>query len=184
MNVKAQSNQELLARLIGKRAAYRLRGAYLSTLFHGHSGLAPLHVARELVLRSLHEDLQAGNIFSDPSRVREYLQVHFKAYEREVFVVMYIDTQHRLIETVEMFRGSLNSTEVHPREIVKEGLRRNAAAVIVAHNHPSGCAEPSQADRILTGRIAEALQLVQMRLLDHFVVGGPTIVSLAERGWL
>lgn len=184
MNVKAQSNQELLARLIGKRAAYRFRGAYLSTLFHRHSGLAPLHVARELVLRSLYEDLQVGAIFSDPSRVRQYLQVHFKAYESEAFVVMYIDTQHRLIEAVEMFRGSLSSTVVHVREIVKEALRRNAAAVIVAHNHPSSCAEPSPADRVLTERIVEALALVEMRLLDHFIVAGPTTVSLAERGML
>lgn len=104
--------------------------------------------------------------------------------EYEVFVVVMLDTQHRLIEALEMFRGTIDAASVYPREVVKEVLARNASAVILAHNHPSGVAEPSAADRLLTDRLKNALSLVDVRVLDHLVVAGADITSFAERGWL
>ena len=103
---------------------------------------------------------------------------------REMFVVLYLDNQNRLLEHETLFLGTINSTEVHPREIVKSALRHNAAAVILAHNHPSGVAEPSRADRLITTNIVKTLDLVKVRVLDHFIIGAGDILSFAERGWL
>ncbi|EBY2668597.1 DNA repair protein RadC [Salmonella enterica subsp. enterica serovar Newport] len=115
---------------------------------------------------------------------RDYLSVKLANYEREVFVVLFLDMQNRLIEYAEMFHGSIGSTEVHPREIVKKAMQNNAAAVILAHNHPSGNAKPSDADRKITQHIREALSLVEVRTLDHIIVGGNDTISFAEHGWL
>lgn len=127
---------------------------------------------------------QPGIAFTSANETRNWLRLKLSALEREVFMVLFLDNQHRLLECETLFTGTLNHTEVHPREIVKAALRHNAAAVILAHNHPSGMAEPSKADRLITNSLKSALLLVEVRILDHFVVGRPDIVSFAERGWL
>jgi DNA repair protein RadC len=125
---------------------------------------------------------QRGEAFSSPELVKEYLVTKLAGFEHEVFAALFLDAKHQLIQYVEMFRGSIDSASVYPREVVKEALHCNAAAVIFAHNHPSGNPEPSQADKTLTQRLKEALMLVEVRSLDHIVVGGRQTVSFAERG--
>ena len=117
-----------------------------------------------------------------PQAVRDYLRLRIADREHEVFVCLFVDSQHRLIAAEELFRGTLAETRVYPREVVKAALKHNAAAVIFAHNHPSGVAEPSRADEHLTQALKEALTLVDIRTLDHFVVAGAKVVSFAERG--
>jgi len=125
-----------------------------------------------------------GQLIDSPESVINYLKIKLATQEREVFAVIMLDTQHRVTEYQELFYGSINSAEVQPREVVKSALYANAAAVIIAHNHPSGVAEPSQADINITNTLSDALSLVQTRLLDHVVIGGMTHVSFAERGLL
>lgn len=125
-----------------------------------------------------------GTLFSSPELVKDYLRTKLASYEHEVFAALFLDSQHRLIEYVELFRGTINEASVYPREVVKETLRFNAAAVIFSHNHPSGSPEPSQADKLLTRRLKEGLALVDVRTLDHIVVGGKTTTSFSERGLL
>ncbi|WP_447876544.1 RadC family protein [Serratia fonticola] len=127
---------------------------------------------------------EPGAAFTSTGAVRDWLRLQLAGLEREVFVVVYLDNQHRLLACETLFTGSIRSTEVHPREVVKVALRHNAAAVILAHNHPSGMAEPSQADRIITDRVKTALALVDVHVLDHLIIGGLDVVSFAERGWL
>lgn len=126
---------------------------------------------------------QPGESFTSTSFTKTWLQLRMVGLEREIFIVLYLDNQHRLLERETLFTGTLSHTEVHPREVVKAALRHNAAAVILAHNHPSGETEPSQADRHITKRVANALALVEVRVLDHLVVGDD-VMSFAERGWL
>lgn len=125
---------------------------------------------------------QRGEAFTSPELVKEYLVTKLAGFEHEVFAALFLDAKHQLIQYVEMFRGSIDSASVYPREVVKEALHHNAAAVIFAHNHPSGNPEPSQADKTLTQRLKEALMLVEVRSLDHIVVGGRQTVSFAELG--
>ncbi|UAN17699.1 RadC family protein [Enterobacter asburiae] len=127
---------------------------------------------------------EPGTSFTSSHAVRDWLRLQLAALEREAFTVLWLDNQHRLIAHDTLFLGTINSITVHPREVVKSGLKNNAAAAVLAHNHPSGEAEPSQADRLMTERLKQALDLVDIRLLDHLVVGGMDIVSFAERGWL
>ncbi|MFZ3203919.1 MAG: DNA repair protein RadC [Pseudomonas sp.] len=127
---------------------------------------------------------QRGAAFTSPELVKEYLIAKLAGFEHEVFAALFLDTKHHLIQYVEMFRGTIDSASVYPREVVKEALRLNAAAVIFSHNHPSGQPEPSQADKILTQRLKEALALVEVRSLDHIIVAGQRTVSFAERGLL
>lgn len=127
---------------------------------------------------------EPGASFTSGQAVRDWLRLHLAILEREEFSVLFLDNQHRLIAHETLFTGTLNSTEVHPRELIKAALKHNAAAVIIAHNHPSGHAEPSVSDSNITRRLKNALELVDIRLLDHMVVGGMDIVSYAERGWL
>ncbi|HFE2025384.1 TPA: DNA repair protein RadC [Klebsiella pneumoniae] len=127
---------------------------------------------------------EPGAAFTSSSSVRDWLRLQLAILDREAFTVMWLDNQHRLIAHDTLFLGTINSITVHPREVVKSGLKNNAAAAVLAHNHPSGEAEPSQADRLITERLKQALDLVDIRLLDHLVVGGMDIVSFAERGWL
>ncbi|MBJ8825220.1 DNA repair protein RadC [Citrobacter freundii] len=115
---------------------------------------------------------------------KSWLQLYLARQEREVFVVLYLDNQHRLLEHETLFLGTINHTEIHPREIVKSALRHNAAAVIVAHNHPSGITDASKSDRAITSRIVDALDLVEIRVLDHFIIGNSEALSFAEQGWL
>ncbi|QDL34116.1 RadC family protein [Serratia liquefaciens] len=127
---------------------------------------------------------EPGVSFTSSSSVRDWLRLQMALLEREAFMLLWLDNQNRLIAHETLFKGTINSTEVHPREVVKSGLKHNAAAAVLAHNHPSGQAEPSHADRQITKRLKSALTLVDIRLLDHLVVGGMDVVSFAERGWL
>jgi DNA repair protein RadC len=137
-----------------------------------------LSAARSVLARTV----RRGVSLESPRAVRDYLSVTLGSRPHEMFGVIYLDSRHRLIEWQELFRGTLDGATVHPREVVKEALARNAAACILVHNHPSGVAEPSQADELITRRLKEALSLVEIRVLDHLVVGGSELISLAERG--
>ena len=157
--------------------------------FCAHPGLGParyaeLQAAAEISRRQLAESLRAGPSMASPRATGEYLRAKLRDLEHEVFCCLYLDNRHRLIQFEELFRGTIDGASVHPREIVKLALQRNCAAVIVAHNHPSGIAEPSRADELITQRVKEALALVDIRLLDHIIVGDGASVSLAERGLL
>ena len=138
----------------------------------------------ELARRALAVELADRPVFDAPQKVRQYLQLHLAGLPYEVFAVLFLDHQHRLIEMKPLFRGTLAQTSVYPREVVKEALALNAGAVVLAHNHPSGTAEPSRADEFLTQSLKSALQLVDVRVLDHMVIGQGTVVSFAERGLL
>ncbi|MGG6196978.1 RadC family protein [Pantoea allii] len=127
---------------------------------------------------------EPGVAFTSATATRDWLRLNLAGLEREVFIVVFLDNQHRLLAHETLFCGSIASTEIHPREVVKAALRHNAAAAIFAHNHPSGHAEPSDADRRITERLKKALALVEVRVLDHLIVGSKEIVSFAERGWL
>lgn len=122
-------------------------------------------------------------VLNSPNRTREFLRLKLGALEHEVFAMIALDNRHRMIEYVELFRGTVDGASVHPREVVKEALRLNAAALILVHNHPSGVAEPSQADELITERLRDALALVDIRVIDHLIVA-ETVTSLAERGLL
>ena len=140
-----------------------------------------IRTALTLLERQLREP---GASFTSSHAVRDWLRLQFAALENEVFTVLWLDNQHRLIAYDTLFLGTINSITIHPREAVKAGLKHNAAAAVLAHNHPSGYADPSSADRQITTRLQKALELVDIRLLDHLVVGGMEIISFAERGWL
>lgn len=137
--------------------------------------------ALTLLARQLREP---GASFTSTTAARDWLRLQLATSEREEFTALFLDNQHRLIAHETLFTGTLNQTQIHPREVVKSGLKHNCAAVIVAHCHPSGLAEPSNADRQITARLKQALDLVEIRLLDHLVIGGMDIVSFSERGWL
>lgn len=150
----------------------------------GAAKRAQLAAAVELARRSLGEQLGAGAALTSPGAVRDYLRLALGALEREVFMALFLDAQHRVVAVKELFRGSLMQTSVYPREVVKAALAANAAAVILAHNHPSGAAQPSQADELLTRNLKEALALVEVKVLDHFIVSGGQAISFVERGLL
>ncbi|AFT71012.1 RadC-like protein [Alloalcanivorax dieselolei B5] len=138
----------------------------------------------EAARQAIELKMQRGAEFISPVLVKEYLRNKLAGFEHEVFAILFLDTRHRLIEYREMFHGTIDSASVYPREVVKEALRLNAAAVILSHNHPSGSPEPSQADKMLTQRLKEALGLVDIRVLDHVIVGGSSSTSFAEHGLL
>jgi DNA repair protein RadC len=151
----------------------------------GSAKYAQLHAVLELARRTLREELAAGVMLSAPGAVRDYLRLSLGGRPHEVFTVLLLDAQNRLICAEDLFRGTLTQTSVYPREVVKLALQHNAAAVIFAHNHPSGLAEPSQADELLTRSLKQALSLVDVRVLDHFIIAGATApLSFAERGLL
>ena len=145
---------------------------------------AELAAVVELARRSLAEEARVCDALASPQAVRDYLRLSLAARPHEVFVGLYLDSQNRLLAADELFRGTLAQTSVYPREVVKSALARNAAAMIFAHNHPSGVAEPSRADELLTQALKQALALVDIRTLDHFVVAGGRLTSFAERGLL
>ena len=138
----------------------------------------------QAALRVLAGRLRGSEVLSSPPVVRDFLRIILGALEHEVFAVIHLDSQHRVIEYVEMFRGTVSQTSVYPREIVKEALVRNSAAMILVHNHPSGVVEPSRADEALTQTVKAALALVDVRVIDHLIVAGPAVLSFAERGLL
>ena len=150
----------------------------------GPAKRAELLAVIEMARRALAEQMQSRPVFDSPGRVKDYLSLHLRGCEQEVFVVMFLDGQHRLLCIEDMFRGTLTQTSVYPREVVKRALALNAGAVVLAHNHPSGVSEPSRADEFLTQTLKSALQLVDVRVLDHLVVGQGQVVSMAERGLL
>jgi DNA repair protein RadC len=155
-----------------------------STKGLGPAKRAQFAAAIELVRRSLKEKLKAAPALTSPGAVRELLRLKLATRREEAFLCVWLDAQHHVIEIEEAFKGTLTQTSVYPREIVKRALHYNAAAVIFAHNHPSGVAQPSQADELLTRNLRDALALVEVRVLDHFIVAGNQAVSFAERGLL
>jgi len=150
----------------------------------GPAKYAELQACLEIGRRYLEARLRRGAALSSPADTRNFLAARLRPYQYEVFACLFLDNRHRVICFEELFRGTIDGASVHPREIVRRALEHNAAAIIVAHNHPSGVAEPSGADRSLTRRLKEAVALVDVRLLDHFVVGDGEVVSFAERGWI
>ncbi len=150
----------------------------------GPARFAEMQAVVEIVRRISAESLRAGPALTTPRATQDFLISRIRDLEHEVFCCLYLDNRHRLIHFTELFRGTIDGTSVYPRELVKQALQHNAAAVIVAHNHPSGIAEPSRADELITLKIKEALSLVDIRLLDHLIVGEGAAVSLAERGVL
>jgi DNA repair protein RadC len=148
----------------------------------GMAKYAQLQAVMELARRAIAEQLQAGEAFGSPELVKRYLRIKLGGQRHESFVVLFLDVKNRLIADRELFRGTLTQTSVYPREVVIEALDYNAASVILAHNHPSGLPEPSEADLRLTGALVKALSLVDIRVLDHFIVAGPLVHSFAEHG--
>lgn len=170
------------------QACGSLRALFHAAL-HATGGLDPncarvLRCAHELVGRQLGEELQRGTALTSPAETLEYLRHHLGHRRREVFQCLFLDTRHRVIHSEALFQGSIDGACVYPRVIAERALRHNAAAVIVAHNHPSGVTEPSLADQAITRRLKDALALFEIRLLDHFVIGEGEPVSMASRGML
>jgi DNA repair protein RadC len=177
--------RDLLVRLGGLNGVFGAATAELrATTGLGAAKVAQLRACLELARRSVGEQLVARDVLSSPLAVRSYLHLAMRSLPHEVFMVLFLDAQHRVVASEEIFRGTLDQTSVHPREIVKAALRHNAASVILAHNHPSGAAEPSEADRRLTRVLQQALGLVDVRVLDHLIVAGRDTVSFVERGLL
>lgn len=150
----------------------------------GSSKYVQLQAIFEMSRRALNEQLQQRDVFQSPQQVRDYLVLKLGALTREVFMVLFLDAQNRLNSAEELFSGTLTQTSVYPREVVKRAMHHNAASVILAHNHPSGVAQQSAADELLTQQLKQALALVDVRVLDHFIVAGNQTLSFAERGLL
>ena len=178
-----QTSRELLDAHGPLRALLDRRPAELARL----PGLGParacqLAAALELGNRHLAAALERGDALTDPGAAGRYFARRLRPYPHEVFAALFLDTRHRALAFEELFQGTIDGAEVHPREVVRRALGHNAAAVIIGHNHPSGCSDPSAADRAVTARLKQALALVEIRLLDHFVVGDGEPVSMAARG--
>ncbi len=188
MDTQSMSTAELLALLVGRENAGKISQRTLAEVFDGANEKIRPHpkvlAARELVMRWLREELQHRDVLSTPATVRNYLRLLFADRQHEVFVTIFLDAQNHVLAAEELFRGTLSQTSVYPREVVKLALQKNAAGVIFAHNHPSGLAEPSRSDEALTAALKQALALVDVKVLDHFVVGGGVAMSFAERGLL
>lgn len=150
----------------------------------GISKYTQLQAVLELAQRHMLENLQREGSLSSSELTKDYVKSRMRSYPREVFLCLFLDNQHRVIAQEELFQGTIDGSMVHPREVVKRGLFHNAAAIIFAHNHPSGISEPSQADISITRRLKIALEMVDIRTLDHLVVGDGAVTSLAERGLL
>ncbi len=150
----------------------------------GLAKYSQIQAAIELGKRYLQENLGEKDVLSNPNDTKDFLIAQLRAYPHEVFACLFLDNRHQIISFDEMFKGTIDGASVYPREVVKQALARNAAAVIFAHNHPSGVAEPSLADKNITRRLQDALKLVDIRVLDHFIIGDNTAVSFAELGLL
>jgi DNA repair protein RadC len=150
----------------------------------GDAKFAQLQAVMEMARRHLADELQRGEALTSPALTRRFLASRLRHLPHEVFACLFLDNRHRVLRFEELFRGTIDAASVYPREVVKRALALNAAAVILAHNHPSGVAEPSQADRHITRRLQDALSLVDIRVLDHMVIGDGDPVSFAERGLL
>ncbi len=203
---RESTDVQLLAAIIGagsgiesgQQAAMRLLHCFgsLRSLLHannndllacrgiGRARLSALRALPELARRYFEESLPSGEAIRSPADTESFLKARMQHLDHELFCCLYLDNRHRVLRFDELFRGTIDGTSVYPREVVKEALSVNAAAVILAHNHPSGVAEPSQADERITRRIKSALELVDIRLLDHLIVGDGAATSLASRGLL
>ncbi len=180
-----QMAEQLLAQHGGVRGLLRTEPTQLARVKGiGPAKLSELQAVLELARRALLAELAQRPVFDSPAAVRDYLKLQLGDLPHEVFAVLFLDAQHRLIAFEPMFRGTLTQTSVYPREVLKRALGLNAAAVLLAHNHPSGVAEPSRADEYLTQTLKSALALIDVRVLDHFVIGRGETVSFAERGLL
>lgn len=178
-------SRELLSRFGGVRALLNAdETSFCQAPGLGKAKYALLQAVIELARRHMAESLQRTDTFASVDATRRYVSAQLRDRQREVFAVLFLDNQHRLIAFEELFEGTIDSASVYPREIIKRALALNAAAIILSHNHPSGVAEPSLADRQITERIRDAAKLMELRLLDHLVVGDGEPVSFAERGWL
>lgn len=176
--------RELLDQFGGLRALLRAdQETFCAGKGLGEAKFVQLQAVLEIARRHLFESVRRGDPLSNPTETRNYLAMKLREYAFEVFAALFLDNRHRVIAFEELFRGTIDGASVHPREVVRRALHHNAAAVILAHNHPSGVAEPSQADRHITQRLKDALSLIDVRVLDHIVIGDDT-VSLAERGLL
>jgi DNA repair protein RadC len=189
VGVRGKSAVDLARELVGEFGSlsglfFASREACTRVKGLGDAKYAQLQAVLEMSRRALVEEMRERDALSSPTAVRDYLRLKLAGLPHEVFLVVFLDAQNRVVEAEELFRGTLTQTSVYPREVVKRALARNAAGVILAHNHPSGVAEPSQADRWLTERLKSALALVDVRVLDHFVVAGNRSLSFAEHGWL
>jgi DNA repair protein RadC len=187
--IAGKSAVELGRELLGRFGSlYRLFAAPLDDVASvrglGPAKYAQLQAVVEMARRALAEQMRERDAMSSPQAVREYLRLSLGSRQHEVFMVIFLDAQNRLLGCEELFRGTLTQTSVYPREVVKTALRYNAAGVIFAHNHPSGVAEPSRADELLTQTLKQALSLVEIKTLDHFIVAGSKTISFAERGLL
>jgi DNA repair protein RadC len=187
--VRGQSAVDLGRRLLaengGLRALLDLAPAALAKLYGlGPARACALAAALELGTRHLGQQLARGAALSDPGQAGNYFQRKLRPLPHEVFACLFLDNRHRVIAFEELFRGTLDGADVHPREVAKRCLAHNAAAVIFGHNHPSGSAEPSAADRAVTARLKQSLALVEVRVLDHFIVGDGAPTSMAQRGML
>jgi DNA repair protein RadC len=177
--------RELMGRFTGlSRVLAASKADFCGVHGVGTAAYVQLQAAVELARRALRETIRAVDVLSSPRAVRDFLRLSLQGRGEEVFVGMFLDTQNRVIAAEELFHGTLTQTSVYPREVVKRALHNNAAAVIFAHNHPSGAAEPSGADEVLTRTLKQALALVDVKVLDHFIVGAGAALSFAERGLL
>ena len=177
--------RDLLAHFGGLTRLFAADRAAFSTFpGMGPAKFAQLQAVLEMSRRALAEEMRSGDALNSPAAVRDWLRLKLAGLPHEVFLAVFLDAQNRVVDAEELFRGSLTQTSVYPREVVKRALAHNAAGVILAHNHPSGVAEPSQADRWLTDQLKAALGLVDVKVLDHFIVAGGAGLSFAERGWL
>lgn len=183
-----QSAQEKAAQLLMEFGSLRglLSADRKNAEAHGLSdaAFATLQAALELTRRHYQQLMTTGCTLSNPNATRDYLRMRLRDLPHEVFAAIYLDNRHRVIKYAELFRGTIDEATVHPREVVKQALSYNAAAVVLCHNHPSGVAEPSQADELMTRRLKEALALVNIRVIDHLIVGDGRVESFAERGLL
>lgn len=191
-------DQVLLSMLLGSEIASAYSGRTLAEVFGLHPTMTTvmeseatylakpiIGASKELMKRALCEQMKSRDVLNSPQAVQDYLRLTMGHLEHEVFTVIFLDSQNRLIESCEMFRGTLNQASVYPREVVKKAMQVNACAVILVHNHPSGLTTPSDADRSLTKTLKKSLALVDVRVLDHFIVGATsTPFSFAERGLL
>jgi len=160
------------------------RARFCRTRGLGDAKFTQLQAVLELANRHLGETLSRDSALQNPHDTQRYLRARLREYPYEVFACLFLDTRHRVIACEELFHGTIDGASVHPREVLRRALQHNAAALILAHNHPSGIAEPSQADRRITERLREVMALVDIRVIDHVVVGDQHSVSFAERGWL
>lgn len=187
--VAGKSAVDLARQLLGEFGSLRALLEADLTAFSAHLGLGPakfsqLQAVLEMGRRHLAEGLKRDSALESPQQVRDYLKARLRHEPHEIFGCLFLDTRHRVLAFEALFHGTIDGASVYPRQVVKRALAHNAAAVILTHNHPSGIAEPSQADRLLTTRLKDALALVDVRVLDHFIVGDGEPLSMAEYGWL